>query len=79
MWEREWRFQGNLRYKYSNVVAIIAENPKDFLLLCEETISDKKMNLIKKIPLISPEWTYEELIEQMSCSIWEDYEPLSND
>lgn len=63
-------------FKYRNIVAIIAENPESFTKECSKRVSSEKMNYLKKIPVISPQWNYEEVIEEMSYSLWENFEHL---
>jgi hypothetical protein len=76
MWEREWRFPGDLKFKYKEIVAIIAEDPDSFLKKCSNEIDSEKMKYINKIPIISPNWNYEEVIEEMSCTIWNNIESI---
>lgn len=71
LWEREWRHHGNFTFRYIDVVAIIAKNPKGFEKLCERRLGKAKYEYIKKIPIINPEWTYEELLEEIAIQIWQ--------
>lgn len=77
-WEREWRFNGNLKFKYFDLVAIIAEDPELLLKKCSEEIGGKSMNNLRKVPIISPEWNYEEVIESMSCTLWNEFKVLED-
>lgn len=71
MWEREWRHHGNFEFKYSNVVAIIAPSPERFKQLCEENCTKQLQRYLDRIPFISPDWTYEELIEELAIKTWD--------
>lgn len=68
-WEREWRFVGDYKFNYSDVVAIIAENPADFKEKIKKHLSAlEEYKFINKIPIISPEWNHEELIDELCKS-----------
>jgi hypothetical protein len=69
-WEREWRFNGDFDFKYSNVVAIVANDPDNFEKKCKEALPNSKYNSVKKIPIISVSWGYEEVIEELSIKLW---------
>lgn len=70
-WEREWRYQGsNFRFKYGNVIAVIAADPDSFLERCEDELSEIQLGFVKRTPIISPYWNYEDIIEALSKSIW---------
>jgi hypothetical protein len=71
MWEREWRLNRDFKFNYSEVVAIIAENPTFFLKHIKKNVSDSEFKYISRIPIICPEWGYEEVIEELSCALWE--------
>ncbi len=60
-WEREWRLTGDLAFKYLKLIAIIAEDPDDFESLCEEQLPKQKFRYIQMLPIISPEWSYEDI------------------
>lgn len=65
-WEREWRFVGDYEFDYSDVVAIIAECPSEFKDKIKNNLSKlDEYELIDKIPIISPEWNHEELIDEL--------------
>lgn len=70
-WEREWRHSGDFKFQFRNVVAIIAENPNDFIGKCEDRMSDRKLKFIKRLPIISAAWTYEDVVEEMANKIWQ--------
>jgi len=69
-WEREWRHSGDFGFKYGHVVAIVVEDPASFEEKCKNELTIKTFDLIKKIPMISPSWGYEEVIEEMSIKFW---------
>lgn len=70
-WEREWRHSGHFEFEYIDVVAIIAKNPDSFEKKCKKEIDSNKFEDIKKIPIISPYWGYEEVIEALSIKLWQ--------
>jgi hypothetical protein len=65
-WEREWRFRRDFTFKYKNIVAIIAEQPKSFMRRCEKELGPRANGFIRSIPFISPHWSHEEIIEEIS-------------
>jgi len=69
-WEREWRHSGNFTFKYSNIAAIVAKNPDEFESKCKTELTEKEFKFILKIPIISPSWSYEEVIEELSIKLW---------
>jgi hypothetical protein len=69
-WEREWRFCGDFKFKYIDVVAIIARNPETFSRLCEKRLSKIKLMYFQRLPVISTDWTYEDILDAMSVQIW---------
>lgn len=71
LWEREWRHYGSFKFSYREIVAIIAEDTEEFLKLCDEKLSANVARTIRKIPIIHPDWSYEEVIESLSIQIWE--------
>jgi hypothetical protein len=71
MWEREWRHMGDLSFKYSDLVAIIAKNPQSFLEECEDRLSPIVYGkYIKRIPIIDPSWHLEEVVEALAIQMW---------
>lgn len=71
MWEREWRYNGDFKFKIVDLVGIIAEDSKAFSKKCEEKIKSQTiLNDLKKVPIISPEWGYEELFEELAIKLW---------
>lgn len=70
-WEREWRHHGNFKFKYKDIVAIIAENPDSFDRLCKTRLSKSQYKWIEKLPIINPSWTYEELLEELAIRVWD--------
>ncbi len=71
MWEREWRHHGNFKFRYKDIVAIIASNPDRFEKQCERSFSNRSFDYIKRLPIINPDWTYEKLIEEYAITIWQ--------
>jgi len=71
MWEREWRHHGDFKFKYKDIVAIIAEFPERFEKDCKRLLSSRSYSYIKRLPIITPDWTYEELIEEFAITIWD--------
>ena len=69
-WEREWRLTGDLEFKYGEVVAIIAPEPEEFEDECKGALSPTKFRYVRRLPIISPEWSYEDIVEVMSARIW---------
>jgi len=69
-WEREWRHSGDFRFKYSNVVAVVAKHPDEFLERCENELSAQSVKYIRRIPIICSSWSYEDVIEEMAIKIW---------
>lgn len=70
LWEREWRHHGNFSFDYYDLVAIIAEDPTSFEKECKQSLDDDQLEDVDKIPIISPDWTYEEVIEELAVTIW---------
>jgi len=71
LWEREWRHHGDFAFNYRDIVAIIANNPEGFEKWSEKKLGKKRHDYIKKIPIINPNWTYEELLEHFAINIWQ--------
>jgi hypothetical protein len=71
MWEREWRHHGDFKFKYNDIVAIVAKDPDIFENWLEKNLTDRQYKFIKRLPIINPEWTYEELVEELAISIWD--------
>jgi hypothetical protein len=70
MWEREWRHPGNLSFSYNELVAIIAEDPKIFERSCRARFNKAEFEKLLGIPMISPYWNYEEIVEELSFTLW---------
>lgn len=70
-WEREWRFSGDFKFKYIDIIAIIARDPDRFTEYCQEHITGPRSRSLRKIPVISPNWNYEQIVDTMSCQIWD--------
>jgi hypothetical protein len=71
MWEREWRHHGDFKFNYRDIVAIIAKDPEKFEKECQKSLSPRRYGWIKRLPIITPDWTYEELIEEFAITIWD--------
>ncbi|MGD1858020.1 MAG: hypothetical protein ACFB2W_27605 [Leptolyngbyaceae cyanobacterium] len=70
-WEREWRHSGDLKFELNELVAIIADNPQRFLRNQKRHFSPARWKQILKLPIISPEWNYEQLVEDLTIRLWE--------
>lgn len=70
LWEREWRYHGMFMFEYIDLVAIIAKNPDSFEEEFKKKIPSNQIEDISKILIIDPDWTYEEVIEQLAISVW---------
>lgn len=70
-WEREWRHSGSFKFKYSDVVAVVAKDPEHFLKRCESELPSSKVKFIRRLPIISASWKYEDVVEEMAIKIWE--------
>jgi Putative abortive phage resistance protein AbiGi, antitoxin len=68
-WEREWRYSGSFRFKYHDIVAIVATDPESFESYYKKQLRDVR-KYIDRIPIISPNYSYEEVVEAMSIKIW---------
>ena len=71
LWEREWRHHGDFKFDFEDIVAIIAVNPSGFEKLCERNLDKEQCEFLRKLPFINPEWTYEELLEELAIRIWQ--------
>ncbi|SJN56919.1 hypothetical protein BQ6471_02286 [Vibrio gazogenes] len=70
-WEREWRHNGNFKFKYHDLVAIVADDPDNFLEKCVKVLNKRKMSYLKRTPIISAHWSYEDVVEEMAIKIWQ--------
>ncbi|WP_339225843.1 abortive infection system antitoxin AbiGi family protein [Paenibacillus sp. FSL H7-0357] len=71
MWEREWRYTGSFKFRLVDLVGIIAEDSKSFREKCKaEITSEKILADLKRVPIISPEWGYEEMFEELAIKLW---------
>jgi hypothetical protein len=70
MWEREWRHKGSFPFRYIDVIAIIARDPEEFEAKCQGELNPEKYRYIQMIPIISPYWSYEDIVETMSTKVW---------
>jgi hypothetical protein len=69
-WEREWRHKGGLKFGFNQLVAIIVPDPEAFRKEDGESFSPARWKDISRIPLISPEWNYEQLVEERTLRLW---------
>lgn len=70
-WEREWRVKGDFSFTFNQLVAIIAPDPKNFRKKADQYFGSKLLGEIARIPVVCPEWNYEQLVEEMTFRIWE--------
>jgi hypothetical protein len=71
-WEREWRHSGPFKFKYHDIVAIVAADPESFESYCKRQLPVTARKYIGRIPIIAPAYSYEEVVEAMSIKIWND-------
>jgi len=69
-WEREWRRPGHHDFKYKDLVAIVAKAPDSFRRTIKSSVGKRHRDLLR-IPIISTEWSYERIVEEMSIRIWQ--------
>jgi hypothetical protein len=69
-WEREWRYPGDLDFDYRDLVAIIAEDTDGVEALCEQKLDKSELRYVQMLPIISPRWNYEDIVETMSVKLW---------
>ncbi len=71
MWEREWRYNGDFKFEITDLVGIIAEDKKVFWDKCKRGVGSRRvLKDLERIPIISPDWGYEELFEELALTIW---------
>ena len=70
-WEREWRLKGEFKFGFDTLVGIVAPDPKAFRKTLDREFGLKLREELARIPLVSPEWNYEQLVEEMTFRIWE--------
>jgi hypothetical protein len=68
-WEREWRYGGDFKFRYRDLVAIVAEDPASFESRCQESLKPERFKSIERIPIISAKYSYEEVVEAMAAKI----------
>jgi hypothetical protein len=71
-WEREWRHNGNLSFRYRDIVAIVAAKPESFRSYCKKQLTKDILKYIDRLPIVSPTFSYEDVVEAMSIKIWND-------
>ena len=70
-WEREWRVKGDISIMFDRLVAIIVPNPERFRKIMDQLFGSKLRDELLRIPVVCPEWNYEQLVEEMTFRIWE--------
>ncbi len=70
-WEREWRLKGHLNFDFDQLVAIIVPDPGRFRRRTLKQFGLKLRKEIRRIPAISPDWNYEQLVEELRMRLWE--------
>jgi hypothetical protein len=68
-WEREWRVMDDLRFDLMELYAIIVPDPDAFMKRCEKEFPSKSGDLAL-IPMVSPAWNVERIIEELSIKLW---------
>jgi len=69
-WEREWRYPGNLHFEFHELYAIIAAEPRKFLEVCQKCLKGPVLRALKRLPIISPDWNYERVLENYAVKLW---------
>jgi len=70
-WEREWRINGDFKFGYHQIFAILVPDRDDFISKAKEKFTKTKFNQINKIPIISLDWNYEDIVEMLAIQLWE--------
>ena len=70
-WEREWRFKGDLRFKFEQIVAIVVPDPDKFYEKNIPMLRPAIRKKVKRTSLVCPDWNYEEVVEEMAMRIWD--------
>jgi len=70
-WEREWRLKGHLHFDFTQLVAIIVPDPNRFRRRTLKQFGSKLRKQICRIPAISPDWNYEQLVEELTMRFLE--------
>jgi len=70
-WEREWRHKGHLKFDIEHLVAIVVPDPDKFRRTGKKCIGPVRWQDVERTPLISPEWNYEQLVEELAYRLWE--------
>ena len=71
MWEREWRHNGDLEFRYFDVVAVICPKPQRLRYYARRRMTEKQLVYLDRMPTINAEWALEEIVQQMSETLWE--------
>lgn len=69
-WEREWRHPGHLDFELIHLSAILVEDPEAFAKRCEKEFSGGQLKRILRVPIISPHWNVELIIDKLSVALW---------
>jgi len=69
-WEREWRHPGDLEFELIQLSAILVKDPDAFVERCEKEFSGAALKRILRVPIISPHWNVEQIIEILSVALW---------
>ncbi|MFG6105302.1 hypothetical protein U2F10_23810 [Leptothoe sp. EHU-05/26/07-4] len=72
-WEREWRYQGNLKFEMNELFAVIVPNVAIFRRRGKRVFDDSLWKEIERTPIISLEWSYEELLAELACHLWNNF------
>lgn len=55
-----------------DIVAIVAANPDSFQSYCKKHMKKEILKFVNRIPIVSPTFSYEYVVEPMSIKIWND-------
>ncbi len=69
-WEREWRHSGDLAFELYQLFAIVADDPENFRKSCKKAFPSGLYNQVRRIPILSPQWNAERIIEELSMALW---------
>lgn len=69
-WEREWRLVGDMSFSLSELFAVVVPEPDAFMDLCRAKLHAKVVKELDHIPMVSPAWNAERIIEVLSVKLW---------
>ncbi len=69
-WEREWRYGGDFKFGYDDLVAIIAKSPLRTKSEINKRTKSSRATALRKIPVVSPDWSYERIVDEFSRRMW---------